>query len=452
MKDLSGKKVLIVGLGRSGISATRLLHAKKAEVILNDMKNADELETVLNELEGLFVEHKLGCDPTQCFDGIDLIVISPGVDFNQSWILEAQRVGIEIVSEIELAYWFCPCEIIAITGTNGKTTTTTLVGEIFKNAGRVTHVLGNIGVPFSSQVLSMKKEDICVCELSSFQILTSRTFSPNLFAFLNLSPDHLDKYGSMERYAESKAMMLDVMEKDSITVLNYKDIAVRSYKDRVRGRILWFSNNEKVVDGSFCLNNEIIFEQFGKQIKIMDRQEIKMVGEHNLENALAAIAIVMPFDVPAYFIRKTLMEFSGVAHRMEIVSSIGDVTFINDSKATNVDAALMAIRSMDRPTVLILGGFDKQTDFRPLFDGLNKMIEHIVVTGQTAEQLIKTAEQAGFENVSSSRDFEDAVYQAAMKAEKGYNVLLSPACASWDCFSDFEARGDCFKQIVERLK
>lgn len=448
MRDLSGKRALVVGLGKSGKSACRFLSEKGVRVVLNDQK--DKLD--LTELDGCYEKAMLGMAPSDCFDGIDLIVISPGVDFNQPWVKEAEKQGIELVSEIELAYWFCPCEIVAITGTNGKTTTTTLVGEIFKASGRRTHVLGNIGVPMTSQVDGMRPEDVVVCELSSFQILNCKAFAPKVFAFLNLTPDHLDKYHTMERYAESKAMMLDMMHCDSISVLNRGDRLVSRYHERVKGELLWFANGERVEDGAFCLDGKLVFHRKGTETVIMDKRALRILGEHNVENALAAIAMTMPLGVPADVVKRALSQFSGVEHRLEIVDTVDGVTYINDSKGTNVDASIVAIAAMDKPTVLIAGGYDKHTDFTPFIEAFGDKIVDVVVTGDTAEQIKEAAYRLGYTHIHGSKDFCDAVRIAAGLAGEGQNVLLSPACASWDHFTNYEERGKVFKDIVKELK
>lgn len=449
--NLKGKNVLVVGLGISGISAARFLHKKGAVVTVNDLKNEEQLSDVLESLKGVYNKAILGVSPEKCFKGIDLIVISPGVDFNSPWVKEAQSKGIELVSETELAYWFIPCDIVAITGTNGKTTTTTLVGEIFKNSGRKTHVVGNIGTAITEKADEMKEGDIAVCELSSFQILNCRKFAPKVFAFLNLTPDHLDKYGTMERYAESKAMMLDMMEKDSHSVLNMDDEKVSSYEGRVKGDLLWFTRQRETKSGAYVKDGKVYFAHNGKEEYIIDICDICLMGNHNLENVLSAVCMTYIMGVDAKVIRDTLMSFKGVEHRLEPVGTFNGVTYINDSKGTNTDAAITAIKAMERPTVLIAGGYDKGSEFDDYVSAFGDVIKDVVITGETREKIKDCAKRHGYKNYHIEKDFDEAVRLAAGLAKEGYNVLLSPACASWDCFKSYEERGKRFKEIVKEL-
>ena len=449
--DLAGKTVLVVGLGISGMSAVSFLNKRGAEVIINDLKTEDELKEKLSSLQGKYKKAMLGLTPEKCFDGVDLIVISPGVDFNNPWVKEAQILGIKIISETELAYYFIPCDIVAITGTNGKTTSTTLVGEIFKDFGRRTHVVGNIGTAITSRVDEMKEGDIVVCELSSFQILNCREFAPKVFAFLNLTPDHLDKYGTMERYAESKAMMLDMMHKDSYSILNMDDSGVAKYKDRVKGKLLWFTRKKKTDCGAFVKDGKVYFSVNGKEEYIIDAKDIRIMGNHNLENALSAVCITRILGVNPESIRQTLMNFGGVEHRLEPCGTYKGVAYINDSKGTNTDAAITAIRAMDKPTVLIAGGYDKGSEFDDYVKEFGDKIKAVVITGDTMEKIAACADKYGYKSYYTEKNFDDAVRKAAELAESGNNVLLSPACASWDCFKNYEERGKRFKEIVKEL-
>lgn len=449
--DLSEKNVLVVGLGISGMAAVEFLFSKGAKVVINDLKSKSELSEKLKKLSGKYEKAILGVSPEKCFDGIDLIVISPGVDFNNPWVKAAENRGIKIVSETELAYWFIPCEIVAITGTNGKTTTTTLVGEIFKNSGRDTHVVGNIGTAITSKVNEMSQEDVAVCEMSSFQILNCRKFAPKVFAFLNLTPDHLDKYGTMERYAESKAMMLDMMDKNSFAVLNMDDEKVAAYADRVKGKTLWFTRKMFTDCGAYVENGKVYFAFNGEKEYIIDTNDIRIMGNHNLENALSAVCMTYIMGVSAENIRKTLKSFGGVEHRLEPVGTFKGITYINDSKGTNTDAAITAIKAMNKPTVLIAGGYDKGSEFDEYIKAFGEKIVDVVITGATAEKIQACADKYGYKNYHIEKNFDDAVRQASRLAKDGYNVLLSPACASWDCFTSYEERGRRFKEIVKEM-
>lgn len=454
--DLKDKKVLVVGLGISGVAATKFLYEKGAIVTINDLKDEAQLSNALKQIKGKYHHAMFGVKPNECFDDIELIIISPGVDFNNPWVKEAQSRGIEVVSETELAYWFIPCDIVAITGTNGKTTTTALTGEIFGNSGRRTHVVGNIGIAMTSKIHEMQKDDIVICELSSFQILNCKKFAPKVFTFLNLTPDHLDKYGTMERYAESKAMMLDMMEKDSYAILNYDDEGVKKYDTRVKGELLWFSSETQEVpadyNGACVRNDKMYFRLDGNEEYITDVKDIRIMGRHNLQNSLAAAVMARIMGVSCECIRDTLHEFSGVEHRLELVGSYKGITYINDSKGTNTDAAITALKAMNKPTVLIAGGYDKGGAFDDYVKSFKGVVSDVVITGATSEKIKKCCDDNGFTNYHVEKDFDSAVNLAASLAKSGYNVLLSPACASWDAFDNYEQRGERFKAIVKGLK
>lgn len=454
--DIKDKKVLVVGLGISGVAATKFLYEKGAIVTVNDLKDETQLSSALKQIKGKYHYAMLGVKPNECFDGIELIIISPGVDFNNPWVKEAQSKGIEVVSETELAYWFIPCDIVAITGTNGKTTTTVLTGEIFSSSGRKTHVVGNIGIAMTSKINEMQKDDIVICELSSFQILNCKKFAPKVFTFLNLTPDHLDKYGTMERYSESKAMMLDMMEKDSYAILNYDDEGVKKYDTRVKGKLLWFSSEAKEIpcdyNGAYVKDDKMYFMLDGNEEYITDVRDIRIMGRHNLQNSLAAAVMARIMGVSCECIKSTLHEFAGVEHRLELVGSHKGITYINDSKGTNTDAAITALKAMNKPTVLIAGGYDKGGDFDDYVKAFKGVVSDVVITGATSEKIRKCCDDNGFKNYHVEKDFDRAVKLAASLAKSGYNVLLSPACASWDAFDNYEQRGERFKAIVKGLK
>lgn len=442
------KKVLVVGMARSGISSAKLLCSLGASVIVND-RLPDLFPAI--EAIGFPVENALGRDPMEFLDGLDALVLSPGVPFRQAFVDEAKRRGIDVMGEIELAYRLLKAPIAAITGTNGKTTTTTLAGEMFKASGRTTHVLGNIGVPVADMALLAKPSDIVVAEIAALQIESASTFRPAACAFLNISEDHQDRFGTMEYYIACKARILENQRSKDFCVLNADDPVVFALGRQAKGRVLYFSRAREVENGAFVKDDNIVFRLDRKIEAVCPIKDVKIPGAHNLENALAAAALCMCMGVGAGAARHALTTFEGVEHRIEFVCEIGGVRYINDSKGTNPDSTIKAIEAMTRPTVLILGGYDKHLDFMPVFNSFGKKVKEVVALGATKKQLLETASKASFSHIHSADGFESAVLTASKLAGVGDAVLLSPACASFDMFSDYEERGRCFKEIVRNL-
>ncbi len=451
--EIKGKHVMVIGLARSGIAAARLLASLGADVTINDAKKEDALGDALKPLEGLMFRKELGCAPDAFVQDQDLIVVSPGVPTELPFMEKARTLGIPVIAEAELGYRLAPCPMVAITGTNGKTTTTTLVGKIFEKAGYTTHVVGNIGLPITEAVPRMKPEDVIVMEVSSFMMETADSFRPRVSAILNITEDHLNRHHTMEVYTDMKCRIFENQRDDDVLVLNYDQEETRVLAERAKCRVLFFSH-EAEVEAGVCVSGEHIVYRpgDGTEIKLGRPGEIRLPGKHNLENALAATAMTMAMGVNPAAVRYTLATFEGVEHRIERVTTISGVTFFNDSKGTNVDAALRAVWSMEAPTVLIAGGYDKHTDFAPLYRGFTDQIRHVVLIGDTAKQLAETAAAEGYTNISREGTFRDAVEAAYAIAKPGWNVLLSPACASFDMFKDYEERGRVFKEIVHSLK
>ncbi len=453
MLRLEKKRILVVGMARSGIAAAELLLHHGAVPVLSDSKREDAFGGELDGLRGTECEFRLGEDPVKLLPGVDGLVISPGVPIDAPVVLSAKERGLPVTGELELAYTLLQGDVLAISGTNGKTTTTTLLGKIFENAGRVTHVAGNIGYPLSAVALTGKKDDVTVVEVSSFQLESVKTFHPRVAALLNITEDHLNRHGTMERYIKLKQRIFENQTEQDVAVLNMDDPVLYKMASRVKARVAFFSRTRPVENGAFVDEGKIVWQWDGVRKPICDAGQILIPGPHNLENALAATAMASAMGVPAPVIRHTLQSFTGVEHRIEKVRVFQGVVYINDSKGTNVDSTIKAVQSMKAPTVLLLGGYDKHTDFKPLCEEImaSGQISNIVVMGQTAKQIREQLEEAGYTGVTRAYSLEDAVQKARELAVSGGNVLLSPACASFDMFRDYEHRGAVFKELVNGL-
>lgn len=450
--DYKGKKTLIVGMAKSGVASAVLLCRLGADVIIYDAKKKQDLPAgIFDELSKYKYTDMLGCDIMPVIDDIDVMVLSPGVPTGLPFIRKAHDLGKRVIAEIELGFSVSEADFIAITGTNGKTTTTALTGEIFKNAGITTHVLGNIGIPITQEALETKKGDVVVAETAALQLDTIVDYKPVESAILNITEDHLDRYGNMENYIAAKAKIFKNQTEENFCVLNMDNEYVRTLISNIVAQVLGFSVEHEVENGAFVRDGMIVFRLNGKETNILPADEIRIPGKHNLENALAATALACVYGIKEDVIAKTLREFAGVEHRIEFVRTVRGVNFINDSKGTNPDATIKAIQAMKSPTVLILGGYDKKSDFKELFENFTPLIKSIVLVGATADKLAETARKAGFGDYIMANNFRDAVVKAFSVSEDGYNVLLSPACASWDMFENFEERGKIFKQIVKEL-
>lgn len=452
MSEYKGKKALIIGMAKSGIAAACLLSQLGSEVTIYDAKTKEEFpEGYFDRLENIAYRDMLGKDPMSILEDIDLLVLSPGVPMTLLVIKKAYEMNKVVMAEIELGFSVSKADFIAITGTNGKTTTTALTGEIFKNAGYNTYVLGNIGIPVAQEALHTKKGDVVVAETAALQMDSIISYKPKGSAILNITEDHLDRYGTMEQYIAAKARIFKNQDQEDYCVLNYDNEIVRSLEKDIRAKIVWFSVDHELENGAFLKDGVIVYKKDGQIEPILDADLLQIPGRHNLENALAATALACEYGIKGEVVGQTLATFTGVEHRLEFVRKFHDVVFINDSKGTNPDATINAVRAMKAPTVLILGGYDKHSDFIPLFEAFSSQIKAVVILGQTAMQIALAAKEAGYENYIMANGFEDAVLKAYSLAEPGDTVLLSPACASWDMFENFEKRGEKFKEIVRGL-
>lgn len=450
--EIRNKKVLVVGIARSGVAVARFLVDKGAVVTLTDNKRPEQLQETLRELPAGKVEVMAGIYPVVTGEAFDLLVVSPGVPLTIPPVQQAFAAQIPVLGELELAYRFAVSPVVAITGTNGKTTTTTLTGEIFKAAGFNTCVGGNIGLPLVLEVGKYGPQDVIVAEVSSFQLECIHDFKPRVGAILNFTPDHLDRHGTMESYMSAKARIFENQGQGDYTVLNYDDPEVRKLAGQTAGQVIFFSRQHKLDTGVFVQNGHIVAVTGENREQICPVQEIGIRGAHNLENALAATAATCVMGVSGEVIGRVLRTFAGVAHRMEFVAEVNGVKFVNDSKGTNPDAAIKALEAYDEPIVLIAGGRNKGSKFDEFAAVVKRKARTLVAIGECAEEIVAAVKLTGFDRIRRAASFEDAVKTAAREARPGDIVLLSPACASWDMFKNFEERGDLFKAVVGSLE
>ena len=447
--DLKGKKVLVFGSGISGESAAELLDREGAAVILydgNEKLDAEEIKKKMPEN----VRVVLGAFPEEMLDGLDLTVMSPGVPTDLPIVEKMRAKGIPIWGEIELAYVCGKGDVLAITGTNGKTTTTSLLGQIMKNYKESVFVVGNIGNPYTSIVPETKADSVIVAEMSSFQLETVHSFRPRVSAILNITPDHLNRHHTMEAYIAAKERIAENQTKQDFCVINYEDDVLRKFGEKVEAQVLYLSSRRKLNRGVY-LDGKTIICQIDAPISVCDTDELQILGTHNYENVMAATAMAYAYGVPVEVIRKTLLEFKGVEHRIEFVAEKNGVAYYNDSKGTNPDAAIRGIQAMNRPTVLIGGGYDKESAYDEWIQAFDGKVKKLVLIGATRDKIAQTARSLGFTDIVMADSFEEAFEKCVEYAQPGDAVLLSPACASWGMFKNYEERGDKFKELVEQL-
>jgi UDP-N-acetylmuramoylalanine--D-glutamate ligase len=445
-----GKRFSILGAGKSGLAVARLLKTRRAKVFLSEKASKAKFKDVAKELDEMEVEYEFGNNTHRVLDA-DYVVLSPGVPSDAPIVKLARERGLKILSEIEIAFDQCEAPIVAITGTNGKTTTTTLVGEIFKRAGWNTSVAGNIGIAFSEIVDRAKGEKaVVVLEVSSFQLDTIDTFRPKVSAILNITPDHLDRYKNYEAYIQSKFRIFENQKGHDVFVFNYDDETVRNSAETVNARTLGFSLNTELKQGAYLAGDDIVIRIGREKEVLMSRTEIGIPGPHNLMNAMAATLMARSMGVEYDAIRETLRSFQGVEHRIEFVRELNGVKYYNDSKATNVDSVFYALGSFKEPIILIAGGKDKGNDYARIADLVNEHVKAIVTVGKGAAQIEKFFKEVKPIH-SAGMSMEEAVRLAHEAATPGDVVLLSPACASFDMFDNYEHRGRVFKELVNQL-
>lgn len=451
--EFTGKNVLIVGTGKSGVAAAELLQKKQAKLIIFD-GNKELREVQVKEKSEAFSDAKivLGELPESVMDELDLVVLSPGVPTDLPMVNEIREKKIPVIGEIELAYQCAKGKILAITGTNGKTTTTALLGEIMKNYFSDVKVVGNIGIPYTSVAADTTEETVTVAEISSFQLETAVEFRPQVSAVLNITPDHLNRHHTMENYIAAKESITKKQTAGDTCVLNYEDEVLRKFGERLHTKVVYFSSARKLKDGFYLDGTDICRGVDGKEECICNVEELNLLGKHNYENVMAAAAMADSFGVPMEKIKEVLVRFQAVEHRIEYVTEKRGVKFYNDSKGTNPDAAIQGIRAMNRPTLLIGGGYDKQSEYEEWIQAFDGKVKKLVLIGATKEKIAAAAEKCGFTDSVFADSLEEAVQICYDSAKDGDAVLLSPACASWDMFKSYEQRGDMFKEIVRNLK
>lgn len=452
--NYSGKKAIVIGMAKSGLAAARLLKELGAEVIVYDAKKIEDLSPeIVKEIKDNEYDSIFAADPVEAIKECDIVVMSPGVPPTLPFIILARKLKKYIISEMELGFQFTKGKVAAITGTNGKTTTVSLLGEIMKNAAKTTHVVGNIGTPIAKEALKTSNKDVTIAEVSSYQLDETDTFKPEISAILNITPDHLNRYKTMDNYIASKAQIFKNQDAKDCIVLNWDDKTLREISKSAKGKIYWFSRKDNLKRGAYLRDNDIVFkDDDGIEKYICNKMQVYIPGDHNLENALCAVTVASILGVSAQVIRKTLMTFTGVEHRIEFVREVRGVRYINDSKGTNPDATIKACEAMRAPTVLILGGYDKGGDFFELFNTFNGYIKAVIAIGETKYKIKDAADQCGFNNIVLAETFEQAVEISTDYATPGMNVLLSPACASFDMFNDYEHRGKVFKELVNSIE
>lgn len=452
------KTALVVGMAKSGVASAILLYKKGYNVIINDLKS--DIPGLSESLKKIKYVNRLGVAPEALLDGIDLMVISPVIPIFRPFVKEAISRGIEVIGEIELGYRYSNrgAKFVCIGGTNGKTTTTTLTGEIFteyhKRIGTGNaYVLGNIGVPITAHALDTKAGDTVVAETASLQLESIVDFRCNAAGLLNITEDHINRFGSMEAYIAAKMRMFENQTEEDFAALNADDPIVANAKTRARK--LFFSRKKEVEEGAFVRNGKIIFRMEGKETELIPADELGIIGAHNLENALCAVCLSLAMGVPAGIVSSVLRSFKGVEHRIEYTRCYHGVTFYNDSKGTNPESTIKAVEAMKQPTILLLGvgNYDKQSDYRPVFRCFNGRVKACIVNGSNTEAIMKAAADEGYTAIHACMGgLEEMILDALDIAESGDAVLLSPACASWGMFTDYEERGRIFKQIVNSLE
>ncbi|HEY5537658.1 MAG TPA: UDP-N-acetylmuramoyl-L-alanine--D-glutamate ligase [Acetobacterium sp.] len=449
------KTTLVIGAARSGVAASELLLNRGESVILTDTRAArivlEESPQICDYEKNHLFQTVFGTQVSpEIITEIDEIIISPGVPLTIPIVKAAFEQGVPVIGEVEIAYRLTKTPFIAITGTNGKTTTTTLLGEIFKASGRGTYVVGNIGDPITKYVAKAKEDEIFITEISSFQLETIDTFSPKTAVILNLTPDHLDRHLTMENYLKAKARIFENQKPEDLLILNADDPLVCAIGEKAISRKVTFSYKRALDFGTWCLNGEIFINDGKQTIFVCKEELLGIVGPHNTMNALAALTAAYFSGVSLSVIVSVLKSFKGVEHRLEMVGCFSGVTYINDSKGTNTSATITALNAVTQPVILLAGGYDKKEDYSDLMALVAKRVKRLIVLGVTADDLTKAAHQNGFTNIKRVETYEEAVAVAKAEAESGDTVLLSPACASWDMFDNYEIRGRVFKELVTR--
>lgn len=449
------KRALVCGMARSGVASARLLAKAGYSVTINDMKS--EIAGLKDALAGIEYTDALGQDPMELIAGQDLVVLSPVIPIFAPFAKRAKELGAEVIGEIELGYRFCApgTRFVCVSGTNGKTTTTALTGELFKAAGERTHVLGNIGIPIAQEAPNTRPGDYVVAEVAALQLESIAQFRPNAMGMLNISEDHLNRFENrMENYVAAKCRAFENQRAEDFAALNFDDPAVRDMARLTRARVVYFSQERELTEGVSLVGGYITWRLDGKEIRLIRPEELRIPGRHNLQNAMCAAALALCMGLPVEAVRAGLLSFPGVEHRIEFVREVAGVRYVNDSKGTNPDSTIKAVQAMDRPTVLMLGvgDYDKHSDFAPLFEAFGGRVRAVIASGCNIPAIERAARATGFAALHAyAGDFEGMIRAAGALAQPGDTVLLSPAAASWGQFEDYEQRGRIFKELVNRL-
>ncbi len=451
--DLNGKYVLVAGCGVSGIAAAQLLYRIGAKPVMFDTNENLKKEDVLARFEEKCeVDFVIGKVAKETMEQLSLVVISPGIPVDADFVEEFRQHNLPIWGEIELAYQFAKGGLVAITGTNGKTTTTALVGEIMDDYYNSVFVVGNIGNAYTKEALKTQPDSVTVAEISSFQLETAIDFHPHVSAVLNITPDHLNRHHTMEEYVRVKESIAKNQSKDDFCVLNYEDSYTRDFGKRCNGSVIWFSSKQKVENG-YYLDGDVIYKVSGPvTTEVIRMSETRLLGDHNAENIMAAIAMCEAYGVPMDSIVASVKKFKAVEHRIEFVATKRGVDYYNDSKGTNPDAAIKGIKAMNKSTVLIGGGYDKDSTYDEWIESFDGKVKLLVLIGQTREKIAECAKKHGFNDIVMADTFEEAMDICIKESVPGDAVLLSPACASWGMFPNYEVRGQIFKEIVHAIE
>ena len=443
---LAGRRVTVIGAARAGLASALLCRKHGAEVFVSDMKPAESLATAIDTLEQSNILFETGGHTARAIEKCDLVIVSPGVRLDSPLVAEAQSRGIPVISEIEAAYRLSDVPVVAVTGSNGKTTTTAWLGEIYRAAGMNVEVGGNIGRPYADAVLKNPKAERHILEISSFQLETIETFRPRAAVILNISPDHLDRHGTLEAYAHAKLRLFENQQPTDIAVKNIDDLPLRDRQLPGAAQQFGFSLLGAVEWGLWSDGRILRYCLPSGQGKLLAVEEVGLPGKHNLANAAAAAGMALADGVSPEAVRQALRTFKGVEHRLEFVTEVDGVRYVNDSKATNPDSVRVALDAIPAPIVLIMGGLDKGTDFTVLFNQVREKVRRLICTGKAAELIAR--ELSGATGIMIIRDFLNAVEAARKAASPGDTVLLSPGCASFDSFANYEERGRVFKDAV----
>lgn len=442
--------IIIVGLGKTGFCVLDYFIKQDVNIQVFDSKTDYDSDKIAKLSSNKNVIFNLGKNPTGDEEA-DMVVMSPGISLDLEFVKKFISRNIEVTGEIELSYRYGKGRFVGITGTNGKTTTTTLVGDIFKAYKSDTKVVGNIGYPALEQAVVSDTDTFLITELSSFQLESIKTFRPYISAILNITEDHLNRHKTMSEYMKAKFRIFENQSSDEFLVLNYDDELLRLSQSEIKPKIIYFSRKEILKEGIYVENEQIVACIGNTKEYIMDVKDILLLGQHNLENVLAAVSIAVLAGIDKSIIKQEVMNFRGVEHRLELVRTYNDVNYINDSKATNPDSSIKALEAMNTPVILIAGGMDKQSDYSSFIDSCIPKVKHLILLGETKDVIEKTAISKGLVNITKVEDMKQAVDVAFLKAKEGDTVLLSPACASWDMYESFEHRGKDFKNCVLSL-